>query len=78
MWYKHIQYGSEKILDLPMVMARNPDDFTPAQPPNNILLNTIKVPKNLHYLTDRLPKPTYLKKKDIRLDNSEERDETIS
>jgi hypothetical protein len=43
-----------------------------------MLLNTIKVPKNLHYLTDRLPKPTYIKKKDIRLDHSEERDETIS
>lgn len=25
----------------------------------NILLNTIKVPKNIHYLTDRLPKPNY-------------------
>ena len=23
------------------------------------LLNTIKIPKNLHYLTDRLPKPNY-------------------
>ncbi len=23
------------------------------------LLNTIRVPKNLHYLTDRLPKPNY-------------------
>ena len=25
----------------------------------NSLLNTIKIPKNLHYLTDRLPKPNY-------------------
>jgi NIMA (never in mitosis gene a)-related kinase len=24
-----------------------------------MLLKTIKVPKNLHYLTDRLPKPNY-------------------
>lgn len=24
-----------------------------------ILLTTIKVPKNLHYLTDKLPKPNY-------------------
>lgn len=23
------------------------------------LLNTIKIPKNLHYLTDKLPKPNY-------------------
>lgn len=26
---------------------------------NNILLKTIKIPKNLMYLTDRLPKPSY-------------------
>jgi len=25
----------------------------------NILLNTIRIPKNMHYLTDRLPKPNY-------------------
>ena len=31
------------------------DDFTP----NNELLSTIRVPKNLLYLTDRLPKPHY-------------------
>lgn len=23
------------------------------------LLNTIRIPKNLHYITDRLPKPNY-------------------
>jgi hypothetical protein len=43
-----------------------------------MLLNTIKIPKNLHYLTDRLPKPTYLKKTNIRLDNSEEHDDSLS
>ena len=32
------------------------DDFTPH---NNELLSTIRVPKNLLYLTDRLPKPSY-------------------
>ena len=25
----------------------------------NFLLNTIRIPKNIHYLTDRLPKPNY-------------------
>lgn len=39
-----------------------------------MLLNTIKIPKNLQYLTDRLPKPTYLKKTEIRLDHSEDYD----
>ena len=32
------------------------DDFSPK---NNELLSTIRVPKNLLYLTDRLPKPHY-------------------
>ena len=27
--------------------------------PNADLLNTIRVPKNLHFLTERLPKPNY-------------------
>ncbi len=25
----------------------------------NLLLNTIRIPKNIHYLTDSLPKPNY-------------------
>jgi len=32
------------------------DEFYDSQ---SSLLNTIRVPKNLLYLTDRLPKPTY-------------------
>ena len=39
-----------------------------------MLLNTIKIPKNLHYLTDKLPKPNYLTRKDNRLDNSDEKE----
>jgi hypothetical protein len=39
-----------------------------------MLLNTIKIPKNLHYLTDKLPKPTYLTRKETRLDNSDEKE----
>lgn len=36
------------------------DDFYSENTTSNIeLLNTIKVPKNLLYLTDRLPKPKY-------------------
>ena len=35
-----------------------PDDFEDVEPQMN-LLSTIRVPKNLLYLTDRLPKPAY-------------------
>ena len=53
----------EKILEMPAVIKMSEklfkdqyfDDFTP----NNELLSTIRVPKNLLYLTDRLPKPHY-------------------
>jgi len=34
------------------------DDFDSLEPQFN-LLSTIRVPKNLLYLTDRLPKPNY-------------------
>ena len=53
----------DKILEMPAVVKMSEklfkdlyfDDFTP----NNELLSTIRVPKNLLYLTDRLPKPHY-------------------
>jgi len=35
---------------------------------NNSLLNTIKIPRNLHYLTDRLPKPNYIPLKTKKVD----------
>jgi NIMA (never in mitosis gene a)-related kinase len=34
------------------------------------LLNTIKIPKNLHYLTDSLPKPNYAPLKTRRIEKS--------
>ena len=54
----------DKILEMPAVIRMGEklfkdqfyDDF---QPQNNELLSTIRVPKNLLYLTDRLPKPHY-------------------
>jgi NIMA (never in mitosis gene a)-related kinase len=51
----------ERILDMPIVRKRierffPQDEFYDSQ---SSLLNTIRVPKNLLYLTDRLPKPTY-------------------
>lgn len=32
------------------------------------LLNTIRIPRNLHYLTDRLPKPNYAPLKTKKID----------
>jgi NIMA (never in mitosis gene a)-related kinase len=52
----------DKILDMPIIKKRmdklfpNTDEFYDS---HSSLLNTIRVPKNLLYLTDRLPKPTY-------------------
>jgi NIMA (never in mitosis gene a)-related kinase len=52
----------EKILDLPIVRKKIEklfsDDFDNVEP-QMTLLCTIRVPKNLLYLTDRLPKPQY-------------------
>ena len=35
---------------------------------SNLLLNTIRIPKNMHYLTDRLPKPNYAPLKTKKID----------
>ena len=53
--------GCDKILDMPIVRKRidrlfPEDSFYDSQ---SQLLSTIRVPKNLLYLTDRLPKPMY-------------------
>lgn len=53
----------DKILDLPIVKKKMEKLF-PNEPPIDFpheanLLSTIRVPKNLLYLTDRLPKPMY-------------------
>jgi len=56
----HLRPSCDKILQLPSVLKRieerhlfEVDEDTP------LFLNTIKFPKNLHYLTDRLPGPNY-------------------
>ena len=52
----------EKILDMPIIRKKIeklfPGEFEEQDPQLN-LLSTIRVPKNLLYLTDRLPKPAY-------------------
>lgn len=51
----------DQILDMPVVRKKTekyfPNDFMYAS--QSSLLKTIRVPKNLMYLTDRLPKPNY-------------------
>ena len=53
----------DKILDMPVVKRKVeklfPNDFFFDDEPQMNLLSTIRVPKNLLYLTDRLPKPMY-------------------
>ena len=54
----------DQILDLPQVRRQcvklfGQETFDDTYMPTMSLLNTIKVPKNLLYLTDRLPKPVY-------------------
>lgn len=58
----HMRPSCEKILDMPIVKKKIeklfPSDFDDFDQQTN-LLSTIRVPKNLLYLTDRLPKPMY-------------------
>lgn len=48
---------ADKILNLPFVLSKI-DKVVPFEVENSELLNTIKMPKNLHLLSDHLPKPT--------------------
>jgi NIMA (never in mitosis gene a)-related kinase len=51
----------DQILELPVIKNKHkklfPEDFFYETDPKINLLSTIRVPKNLLYLTDRLPKP---------------------
>ncbi|KRX07956.1 Protein kinase-like domain [Pseudocohnilembus persalinus] len=58
----HMRPSSEKILQLPGLvrhMRESNFEHLESEEGNNNLLQTIKVPRNLHFLTDRLPKPNY-------------------
>jgi hypothetical protein len=48
-----------------------PEDFLYDTQNSLNLLNTIKVPKNLLYLTDRLPKPNYTSEEKRRREQEE-------
>jgi NIMA (never in mitosis gene a)-related kinase 1/4/5 len=69
----------EQILSHPAVVRMGEqlfmDDFyddMEDSPKNNELLSTIRVPKNLLYLTDRLPKPSYAINEPVRNRSTEE------
>ena len=53
---------------MPIVKKRIEQYFGPDElyDTKSILLSTIRVPKNLLYLTDRLPKPNYDSEKERR------------
>lgn len=56
----HLRPSCEKILQYPAVLKRIEDrHLLEVDEGIPTLLNTIRFPKNLHYLTDRLPAPNY-------------------
>lgn len=66
----HLRPNCDKILQFPAILKRLEEKhFTELDENNvNLLLNTIRIPKNIHYLTDRLPKPNYAPLKTKKLD----------
>jgi NIMA (never in mitosis gene a)-related kinase len=53
--------SAEKLLSLPMIKKRmNPNSDEIENDLNPNMLQTIRMPNNIHYLTDRLPKANYL------------------
>ena len=65
----HLRPSCDKILQLPAVLKRmNDQHLVEVDEGVPFLLNTIKVPKNIHYLTDRLPKPNYNPLKTRKID----------
>ena len=65
----------DSILDMAIIKKRIqklfPDDFLYESDSKMNLLSTIRVPKNLLYLTDRLPKPNYDKDDQRRREKEE-------
>jgi len=57
----HLRPGCDKMLQLPAMLKRIEDKHLTELDENfqNSLLNTIRIPKNIHFLTDRLPKANY-------------------
>lgn len=60
--------SSDKLLQSSVVLKKGEElniDASETATSISQLLRTIRMPKNLHYLTDRLPKPNYFREMDI-------------
>ncbi|CAD8184138.1 unnamed protein product [Paramecium pentaurelia] len=55
----HLRPSCDKILQLQAIVNRLDDKILVEEEGAKFLLQTIRVPRNMHYLTDRLPKPNY-------------------
>jgi NIMA (never in mitosis gene a)-related kinase len=57
----HLRPSCDRILQLPAIVKRMEDKHLTEveEDQQTMLLNTIRVPKNLHFLTERLPKANY-------------------
>ncbi|CAD8105281.1 unnamed protein product [Paramecium sonneborni] len=55
----HLRPSCDKILQLSAIVNRLDDKVSVEEEGAKFLLQTIRVPRNMHYLTDRLPKPNY-------------------
>lgn len=68
-----VRPSCDKILDMPIVKKRIEKLFPEEQfyDSHSALLSTIRVPKNLLYLTDRLPKPNYDDERRKRMEEEE-------
>jgi len=66
----HLRPTCDKILQFPAIVKRIEEkNFCEIDEiGSNFLLNTIRIPKNMHYLTDRLPKPNYAPLKTKKID----------
>lgn len=59
--------SSDKILQSSIIVKKGEElNIDPSETASSInqLLKTIRMPKNLHYLTDRLPRPNYMRELD--------------
>jgi len=55
----HLRPSCDKILQLSAIVNRLDDKVLVEEEGAKFLLQTLRVPRNMHYLTDRLPKPNY-------------------
>ncbi|CAD8089403.1 unnamed protein product [Paramecium sonneborni] len=66
----HLRPSCDKILQLSAVINRMDDKVLIEEEGAKFLLQTIRVPRVMHYLTDRLPKPNYAPIKMMRIDKN--------